>query len=67
MRHGYLREMVAHWGSTVPYYLKFSQHFNFVNFAIFLKSQNLSDVNNKCCEHNMTGKISEWQDINNSE
>ena len=40
--------------TVLPYYMKFSRHVNFANFAIPKKSRNLSDAKIKCRENNMT-------------
>ena len=42
----------------IPYYMKFSRHVNFANFAIQKKSRNLSDAKTKYRENNMTRKLS---------
>ena len=39
--------------------MKFLRHLIFANFAIKKKLPNLSDVKNKCREHNMTQKFSD--------
>ena len=50
----------------VHYYMKFSRHVNFANFAIHTNSQILSDANNKCREQNMTRKLSDSRYVNDS-
>ena len=42
----------------VPYYMKFSRYVNFANFAIWRKSQKLSDTKIKCRKNNLRRKLS---------
>ena len=52
---------------SLPYYMKFSRHVNFANFAIQRKSRNESDANNECREHNMTRELSDSHYVHNKE
>ena len=56
---------ILDWLKWIPYYMKFSRHVNFANFAIQKKSRNLSDAKIKCRENDMTRKLSDSHYVNN--